>query len=97
MEKAFLDYANILPDAIVDELTNYENTTKNEDAVGYMEDIPVAFSWFGNTMEIRNIFGLKHNTFQHRLDEYFKSLLNCGVITKTALVNNTYYVHFYWA
>ena len=72
MERALLDFHDIMPDAVVDLLTNYDNVMKDSTAVGYIDDeIAVAISWHSNRMEIRNIFNNHKEQFEIKLRRYF--------------------------
>lgn len=77
MERALLDKNDIKPDDIVKDLTNYDNVVMDHNAVGYIDDdTPVLFTWYGNTMEIRNLFSSRLEKFQSELRNYFTEAMD---------------------
>lgn len=97
MEKALLDFHDIQPDAIVDELTNYDNVMKDSTAVGYIDDdIAVSIYWHNNTMEIRNIFSIHMEKFESKLRRYFTDAMDGIFCFKVFFVDDRCIVHFFF-
>ena len=97
MEKALLDFHDIQPDAVVDLLTNYDNVMKDSTAVGYIDDeIAVAISWNGNTMEIRNIFNNHMEKFETKLRRYFAEQTDGIFRIKIDFVDDRCIVQFFF-
>ena len=97
MDKALLNFHDIQPDAIVDELTHYDNVMKDRTAVGYIDgEIAVAISWYGNKMQIRNIFNNHKEKFESKLRRYFTEALGGIFLVKIDFMDDRCIVQFFF-
>lgn len=98
MEKALLDFKDLMPDAIIEDIADTFILGEDNTAVGYIEGIVVAFRWYGNTMEIINILGRRQDELKTVLTVYYQSLfIGSNVIAKVTFVDDRSFSHFYWA
>ena len=74
MIKAPLDETNVSPTTIIDELTDGENITKDNNTLGFIENCPVLFTYRSNIMRVIFVSCLDIVKCRKTIEDYIKQM-----------------------